>query len=59
MADRIKPHVIERVKVIRQWEKNMGLLEAKDIGFKKYHNYYAPQKLIKKSSYIIKHYCKH
>tara|TARA_B100000282_G_C31684691_1_gene468409 strand:- start:142 stop:939 length:798 start_codon:yes stop_codon:yes gene_type:complete len=53
MADRIKPHVIERVKVIRQWEKDMGLLEAKDIGFKKYHNYYAPPKLIKKSEAVL------
>ena len=22
MADRIKPHVVERVKIIRQWEKD-------------------------------------
>ena len=53
MADRVKPHVVERVKIIRQWEKDMGLLEAKDIGFKKYHNYYAPQKLIRQSEAVL------
>jgi hypothetical protein len=53
MADRIKPHVVERVKIIRQWEKDMGLLEAKDIGFKKYHNYYAPKKLIRQSEAVL------
>ena len=53
MADRIKPHVIERVKVIRQWEKDMGLLEAKDIGFKKYHNYYAPEGIVKDSNTVL------
>ncbi len=53
MADRIKPHVVERVKIIRQWEKDMGLLEAKDIGFKKYHNYYAPKKLVRQSEAVL------
>lgn len=53
MADRIKPHVVERVKLIRQWEKDMDLQEAKDIGFQRYHNYYAPPELIKNSKTVL------
>ena len=53
MADRMKPHVAERVNIIRQWESDMGLLEAKDIGFKKYHNYYAPEGIVKDSNTVL------
>ncbi len=53
MADRIKPHVVERVKIIRQWEKDMGLEEAKDIGLLKFHNYYAPKDLVRTSNTIL------
>jgi len=30
MADKIKPHAVEKVKAIRQWEKNMQLEEEKN-----------------------------
>ena len=53
MADRIKPHVVERVKIIRQWEKDMGLQEAKDVGFQKYHNYYAPDEVVENSNTVL------
>ncbi len=53
MADKIKPHVVEKVKVIRQWEADMNLAEAKDIGFKKYHNYYAPHGIVESSKIVL------
>ena len=40
MADRIKPHVIEKVKLIREWENKMQLKEAKKLNFIKYHRIY-------------------
>ena len=53
MADRIKPHAVEKVKAIRQWEKNMQLEEARKLNFPKYHNYYAPINLVKNSKRVL------
>ena len=53
MADIMKPHVAERVAIIRQWETDMNLSEAKDIGFNKYHNYYAPKGIVSNSSTVL------
>ena len=53
MADRIKPHVIEKVKLIREWENKMQLKEAKKLNFIKYHNYYAPSRLINESKTVL------
>jgi hypothetical protein len=50
MADRIKSHVVERVKKIREWEAKNNYKEAKDIpGFKLYKNYYVPETVVKNS----------
>ena len=54
MADRIKPHVVERVKKIREWEATNGFKEARHLpGFKLYKNYYAPEELVKKSASAV------
>ena len=53
MADRIKPHTVEKVKAIRQWEKNMQLEEARKLNFTKYHNYYAPINLVENSKRVL------
>lgn len=53
MADRMKPHLVKEVARIRQWEADMKLPEAKDIFFKKYHNYYAPKKIIRDSENVL------
>lgn len=53
MADRIKPHAVEKVKAIRQWEKNMQLEEARKLNFTKYHNYYVPINLVKNSKRVL------
>ncbi len=49
MADKIKPHTIERVKKIRAWELKNNYSEAQHIkGFKKYKNYFVPESIVKK-----------
>ena len=54
MADRIKPHVVERVKKIREWEAMNDFKEARHLpGFKLYKNYYAPEELVKKSASAV------
>ena len=54
MADRMKPHVIERVKLIRDWENKNNFKEAKDLkGFKLYKNYYVPESIVKKSKTVL------
>ena len=47
MADKIKPHTIERVKKIRAWESKNNFKEAKDLkGFKLYKNYFVPESIV-------------
>ncbi len=54
MADRIKPHVVERVKKIRQWEENNNFREARKLPiFKKYKNYYVPESIVKQSKTVL------
>ena len=54
MADKVKPHTVERVKKIREWEEKNNFKEAKDIEvFKPYHNYYVPEKLVLKSKSVL------
>ena len=54
MADRMKSHVIERVKLIRDWENKNNFKEAKDLkGFKLYKNYYVPESIVKKSKTVL------
>ena len=54
MADKIKPHVVERVKLIRQWEAKNGFKEAKDLsGFKLYKNYFVPESLVANAKSVI------
>ena len=53
MADRIKPHLVKKVARIRKWEADMKLQEAKDIAFIKYHNYYAPENVVKDSKNVL------
>ena len=54
MADRIKPHVVERVKKIRQWEENNSFREARKLPiFKKYKNYYVPESIVKQSKTVL------
>jgi len=54
MADRIKLHVIERVKKIRAWESKNNFKEAKDLkGFKLYKNYFVPESIVKKSKTVL------
>ena len=54
MADRMKSHVIERVKLIRDWENKNNFKEAKDLkGFKLYKNYFVPESIVKKSKTVL------
>ena len=54
MADRMKPHVVERVKLIRQWEAKNGYDEAKDLpGFQLYKNYYVPNAVAKVAKNVL------
>ena len=54
MADKIKPHVVERVKKIREWEAKNNFSEAKDLtGFKLYKNYYVPESIVKQTENVI------
>ena len=54
MADRIKSHVIERVKLIRAWESKNNFKEAKDLkGFKLYKNYFVPESIAKTSKTVL------
>jgi len=54
MADRIKSHVIERVKLIRAWESKNNFKEAKDLpGFKLYKNYFVPESIAKTSKTLL------
>ena len=54
MADRMKPHVVERVKLIRQWEAKNGYDEAKDLpDFKLYKNYYVPNAVTKVAKNVL------
>ena len=54
MADRMKSHVIERVKVIRDWENKNNFKEAKDLPlFKLYKNYYLPESIVKTSNTVL------
>ena len=54
MADRIKSHVIERVKLIRNWENKNNFKEAKDLpGFKLYKNYFVPESIAKTSKTLL------
>tara|TARA_R100000030_G_scaffold91214_1_gene76196 strand:- start:232 stop:1044 length:813 start_codon:yes stop_codon:yes gene_type:complete len=54
MADRIKPHVVERVRKIREWEAKNNFAEAKDLpGYKLYKNYYVPESIVKQTKNVI------
>ena len=54
MADRMKSHVIERVKLIRNWENKNNFKEAKDLpGFKLYKNYFVPESIAKTSKTLL------
>ena len=54
MADRMKSHVIERVKLIRDWENKNNFKEAKDLkGFKLYKNYFVPESIAKTSKTVL------
>ena len=54
MADKIKSHVIERVKLIRDWENKNNFKEANNLpGFKLYKNYYVPESIVKKSKTVL------
>jgi hypothetical protein len=54
MADRINPETVERVKVIREWEKNNNFKQASDIpGFKSYKNYFVPASIVKSSKTVL------
>ena len=54
MADRRKSHVVERVKLIRDWENKNNFKEAKDLkGFKLYKNYFVPGSIVKKSKTVL------
>ena len=54
MADKIKSHVIERVKLIRDWENKNNFKEAKDLpGFKLYKNYFVPESIAKTSKTLL------
>ena len=54
MADRMKSHVIERVKLIREWENKNNFKEAKDLpGFKLYKNYFVPESIAKTSKTLL------
>ena len=54
MADKIKPHTVERVKKIRAWELKNNYSEAQHIkGFKKYKNYFVPESIVKSSKTVL------
>ena len=54
MADRIKPHVVDRVKKIREWESQNNFKEAKDITeFQLYKNYYVPKHIVKNAKSVV------
>ena len=54
MADKIKSHVVERVKLIREWESKNNFKEAKDLpGFKLYKNYFVPESIAKTSKTLL------
>jgi len=54
MADRIKPHTVERVKLIRKWEKKNRFKEASKLpGFKLYKNYYVPKAIVERSKTVL------
>ena len=54
MADNIKPHVAERVKKIREWEKYNNFTEAKDNPqFTLYKNYYVPTSIVKTGKNVL------
>ena len=54
MADKIKPHTVERVKKIRAWELKNNYSEAQHIkGFKKYKNYFVPETIVKSSKTVL------
>jgi len=54
MADKIKPHAVERVKKIRAWESKNNFKEAKDLkGFKLYKNYFVPESIVKSSKTLL------
>ena len=54
MADRMKAHVVERVKLIRQWEEKNGYEEAKDLpGYTLYKNYYVPESVGIATGFLI------
>ena len=54
MADKIKSHVVERVKLIREWESKNNFKEAKDLkGFKLYKNYFVPESIAKTSKTVL------
>ena len=49
MADRLKPENKEAIKKIRKLEKEV----AQKHNFKKYHNYYFPENIVKTSSSVV------
>ena len=54
MADKIKPHVVERVKKIRQWEEQNQFKEARrTAGFVLYKNYYVPESIVNKARTLL------
>ena len=54
MADKIKPHAVDRVKKIRAWELKNNYREAQHIkGFKKYKNYFVPESIVKSSKTVL------
>jgi hypothetical protein len=54
MADRIKSHTVERVKLIREWESKNNFKEAKDLkGFTLYKNYFVPESIAKTSKTLL------
>ena len=54
MADKIKPHVVERVKIIREWENKNNFREAKDMAnLTKFKNYYVPQSIVDESHSVL------
>jgi len=54
MADRIKPHTVERVKLIREWENKNNFKEARDLpGFTLYKNYYVPKSIVERSKTVL------
>jgi len=54
MADRINPETVERVKVIREWEKKNNFKEAGDLpGFTSYKNYFVPDSIVESSKTVL------